>query len=133
MNNLEYPSRKTIERLSNDLNLKNTDAFTQDWECEVVDVEKISEYLLYYKTSSLNRNEKITLIRLILEAYNDYICLEKEEDLYGKEIENILNNDYSVHEDTIKYWACENEELENCFAITPFIRRIIVDKEKSIS
>ena len=81
MINLEYPSKKTIERLTNDLKLKSVDDFTQDWECEVVDVAKISEYLSYYKMSTLNRNEKITLIRLILEAYNDYICLEREEDL----------------------------------------------------
>lgn len=129
MINLEYPSKKTIESLTNDLKLKSVDDFTQDWECEVVDVAKISEYLSYYKMSTLNRNEKITLIRLILEAYNDYICLEREEDLYGKEIESILNSDYNTHEATIKYWSCESEELENCFAITPFVRRIISNRK----
>ena len=54
MINLEYPSKKTIERLTNDLKLKSVDDFTQDWECEVVDVAKISEYFSYYYISSLN-------------------------------------------------------------------------------
>lgn len=120
---LKYPSRKTISKLTEELKLKGADKHTQDWEYEVANVNQLQEYIDYYKTRQLNLNEKATLMRIILEAYNDYM-LDFSEDSYGEIIKVLLEDDYIIHEETIKYWACENDSLDNCFYITPFIRLI---------
>ena len=121
---LLYPSRETIRKLTKDLKLKGATQYTQDWECEVADVNQLSKYIDYYKKKQLTLNEKTTLMRIILESYNDYIGMNHQEDRYGEGIKAILENDYIIHEETIKFWSCENEDLEDCYAITLFIRSI---------
>ena len=75
MKKLLYPSQETIERLTTELNLKGTGEYTQDWEYEVADVNQLLNYIQFYKNGELNLNEKTTLMRIILEVYNDYVSL----------------------------------------------------------
>mgnify|MGYP006990302603 CR=1 FL=1 len=60
-------------------------------------------------------------MRIILEAYNEYITLENYEDTYRKSIELFLRKDYDIHKETIAYWSCGNEDLTDCFAISSFM------------
>lgn len=124
MNELKYPSKETIKRLTTELRLEGANKYTQDWEYEVANVNQLPDYINFYKNSKLNLNEKSTLMRIILEAYNDYIIQENHEDVYRKSIKEFLKKDYFIHKDTILYWSCENEDLDDCFAITPLIRQI---------
>ncbi|MBQ2887193.1 MAG: hypothetical protein IJE43_26065 [Alphaproteobacteria bacterium] len=121
---LKYPSQETIIRLTKELQLEGADDFTQDWECEVANVEQLQSYIEYYQKANLNVNEKATLMRIILEAYNDLVTLNTQECMYQNMIKQLLQYDYSIHERTIRYWSCEGEDLENCFAITAFIRSV---------
>lgn len=121
---LKYPSRETISKLTKELKLEAANEYTQDWESEVANVNQLPDYISYYKNKQLNNNEKATLMRIILEAYDDYTILYYSDDRYSDEIEEIIEADYSVHEETIKYWACEIPDFEGGFAITPFIRAI---------
>lgn len=121
---IKYPSKETIEKLTKELELTGADEFSQDWECEVANVDQLPEFIDFYTKNKLNKNEKSTLMRIILEAYNDLINNIKGEDSVGEIIENILINDSNIHEENIKYWACENDNLEDCFAITPLIRKV---------
>lgn len=125
MNELKYPSKDTIKRLTMELNLKGADEYTQDWEYEVANVNQLSDYIYLYKNGELNLNEKTTLMRIILEAYNEYITLENYEDTYRKSIELFLRKDYDIHKETIAYWSCGNEDLTDCFAISSFMRRLL--------
>lgn len=124
VNELRYPSKATIDRLTRDLNLEGADEFTQDWESAVSNVGHLSEYVNYYENAKLNVNEKTTLMRITLEAYNDYINLENKKDIFGDVIKNFLIRDFFIHRETIKYWSCDDEPLEDCFAITAFIREL---------
>ena len=63
-------------------------------------------------------------MRIILESYNDYIGMHYKKDEYGEIIKSFLEREYHIHQETIKHWSCENDNLENCYAITPFIRTI---------
>lgn len=123
---VKYPSKETIIRLTKELQLKGADEFTQDWEYEVANAEQLQSYIEYYQKEKLNVNEKATLMRIILEAYNDLVALNTQECRYRDIIKKLLESDYSIHEENIKYWSCEGEELENCFTITTFVRSIKV-------
>ena len=124
MKELKYPSKETIKRLTEELNLKGADKYTQDWECEVANVDQLSDYIKFYRNSELNLNEKSTLMRIILEAYNDYISFGNEEDLYGEFIKEILESEYYIHKESITYWSCGNEDLSDCFDISSFMRTL---------
>ena len=41
MNELKYPSKETIKRLTLELRLKDTDEYTQDWDYEVTNVNQL--------------------------------------------------------------------------------------------
>ena len=86
--------------------------------------KELRKKLKYYQKANLNVNEKATLMRIILEAYNDLVTLNTQECMYQNMIKQLLQYDYSIHERTIRYWSCEGEDLENCFAITAFIRSV---------
>ena len=124
MNELKYPSKETIKRLTTELRLEGADEYTQDWEYEVANVNQLLDYINFYRNSELNFNERATLMRIILEAYNDYINPENEEDVYRESIKDVLKKDYLIHRDTIMYWSCGNDDLADCFAISSFIRKI---------
>lgn len=123
---LKYASKETIIRLTNELHLEDVDEFTQDWECEVANIEQLHNYIEYYQKEKLNVNEKATLMRIILEAYNDFVTLNVQDSTYWNMIKQLLEYDYFIHEETIKYWSCEGEDLENCFTITVYVRSIKV-------
>lgn len=121
---LQYPSRETIYKLTKELGLEGATEYTQDWECEVANIAQLPKYINYYKTNKLNLNEKSTLMRIILESYNDYIGMSCKEDEYGETIKDLLESEYLIHQETVNHWGCENDDLEDCYAITPFIRTI---------
>lgn len=124
MSNLNYPTKESIERLVKDLNLVKGDSFTQEWECEAADVNRIEDFLSYYESAKLNSNEKVTLMRLILESYNDYVCEFGYNAVFACKLKRILENEKTFFKDVIEYWSCGDEELEDCFAITSFMREI---------
>lgn len=121
---IKYPSEETIHKLTKDLKLKGATRFTQDWEIEVAQMVQLQSYIEYYQKENLNLNEKATLMRIILVAYDDFCTMNLQEDVYGEVIKRILIQDYSSHEETIRYWLCIGQDLEDCFAITAFIRKI---------
>ena len=100
---LKYPSKETIKRLTKELQLEGADEFTQDWECEVANAEQLQSYIEYYQKEKLNVNEKATLMRIILEAYNDLVAFNVQECMYQNMIKHLLQHDYSIHEGTIQY------------------------------
>ena len=51
---LKYPSQETIIRLTKELQLEGADDFTQDWECEVANVEQLQSYIEYYHRTKLD-------------------------------------------------------------------------------
>jgi hypothetical protein len=59
-----YPTRGTIETLAKKLRLPLPDQFSQDWEYEVADSTKVSEWLNVYSSSELDVEEKCLLMKL---------------------------------------------------------------------
>lgn len=124
MSDLSYPMKQSIEKLAKDLNLTKGDGYTQEWECEAADANRIQDFLSYYGNTELNSNEKVTLMRLILESYNDYVYEFGYNSVFSNKLEQILLNEETLYGDIIAYWACGDDELEDCFAITSFMREL---------
>ena len=66
-------TREAIEKLSRELKLPEPDEFSQDWQYEVADLTRLEEFVMFYLNNKLNKNEKFTLMSLILESANDCV------------------------------------------------------------
>ncbi len=117
-----YGTNKAINALSKTLDIPFKD-FMQDWSYTEGNPEHIEQYITHYKLIA-DEDEQFVLMELIIQATED----QKRENLfekYSKTIKPILENNFKLHEYTIYYWACfDNENLEEAFKITPLMRKL---------
>ena len=119
-------TRGAVENLARHLNLPLPDPFSQDWEYEVANSNRVAEFLKAYGSIYLNSDEQSVLLKIIIASYNDAISEGAARPEDWELISRYLTQDRAIHEETIKYWALPEEvEIENCFPITPLIRKVI--------
>lgn len=122
----KYVDRETINSLIDKLDLPELDPFMQDWEYEVGNSTRIEEFVAYYENHSLTIKEKFALMIIIISSFDDYLSEGKaiQIEAFWRKIKKNLLTDHEIHIHTIAYWAIEEEELEDCFAVTPYIREV---------
>ncbi|WP_338552427.1 hypothetical protein [Paenibacillus sp. KS-LC4] len=124
----KYVTRSAVEGLVEKIKLPSPSEYTQDWEYEVADSNRVAEFLHAYENMDLNLEEKFALMIIIIESYNDAISENKTEKNIAALIKYHLTKDINIHINTIYYWAKLDEmDIENVFAITPFIREIAAE------
>ncbi len=118
-------TKDAIEYLNKNLSLPST-GIEQDWEIELADLNRIEEFVLFYRNSSLNEEEKRALMSLVIASYDDYLNEKHISNKnYENEIKELLKLDKPLFSELIDYWSLEGEsDPENYFKITPFIRNI---------
>ena len=118
-------TKEAIDSLIMKLNLPEKDEFSQDWEYEVSDSKRLEEFIEFYQKNELTKDEKFTLMIIILESCDEAILKDELSEKIWSEVEEILINDKEIHEKTIDYWSWyDNENIEDCFYITPLVRKI---------
>ncbi|SEK10908.1 hypothetical protein [Paenibacillus polymyxa] len=123
--NPEYVTKSAIEGLVQKIKLPAPDEFSQDWEYEVSDSSRITEFLYAYENIELNKDEKFALMIIIISSFNDAIVEGKTEKNWASLIRYHLLQDLSIHKNTIYYWSMlDEDDLENCHAVTSFMREI---------
>ncbi len=122
-----YGTRKAIDELAEELNLPNK-LTMQDWSYEVANPNEIDKYISHYG-STKDDDKKFVLMEIIIQATEE----QNTEELFQKyceAIKPILETYFKLHEFTIYYWSCfDNENLEDCWKITPLIRQIWEDNK----
>ena len=119
-----------INKICTDLGIPAGDRFTQDWAYELPEEYRNKEWLNKYITAYLNNNYSLKvkneLMTLALDVSNDLLSsgLSASDKVIVKVL-NVLLDNYQNHIDLINYWALDNEPLENCFLLTPEIRKLI--------
>jgi len=115
-------TRKAIDKLARKLNLPN-DLTMQDWSYTAGNPCEIEKYISLYGLTT-DEDEKFVLMELIIQATED----QETEELFAKywnKIKPILEKDFKIHEYTIYYWSCfDNENINECWKITTFVRQI---------
>lgn len=114
-------TNEAILKIAKELHLKYNSGM-QDWEWEIANPKHIEKYIEHYK-SLKDDDEKFTLMEIIIQALTD----QEEEELikYWKEVKEFLKANFGVHEYSIFYWSCfENENVEECWQITPQMRSL---------
>ncbi|AJS61495.1 hypothetical protein UB51_11315 [Paenibacillus sp. IHBB 10380] len=81
--------------------------------------------MTYYEIQLLNKDEKFGLMALIVSSYDDSLSKGNASDEVWNKIKHYLIKDFTIHQNTIFYWALVDEELEDCFFITPLLRDVL--------
>ncbi|MNI97357.1 hypothetical protein D3C81_1935320 [compost metagenome] len=68
---------------------------------------------------------------LIISCFDDYLSEGKGPGEIWNQIRYYLLQDYQIHINKIRYWSLEEEDdIENCFSITPLMREILEHMKK---
>ncbi|SFS54852.1 hypothetical protein [Paenibacillus sp. 453mf] len=107
MNSLHdfFITRKAIESLYNKLRLPELDENSQDWEFEAVNSSRVNEFISFYGTAALDRDEKFALMNLIISSIDDAITEGNYELKTWKNIKKHLIEDMNLHRGTIIFWS----------------------------
>lgn len=115
--------RNIIEHLSKELALPFTGS-EQDWELEMANINRIDEFISFYKKMNLPKESKYSIMSIILASYEDLLN-ESNIDKDGRwdEIKILLSVEKDLFKNLLEYWSvgCENE---NVFTITHLIREL---------
>ena len=117
--------KEIIKHLSKELSLPYI-GIEQDWDIEMADSNRITEFIKFYKESNLCDDKKVAVMALILSSYDDLL---NENNLViddrCNEIKSILESERVIFIDLINYWSLSNEvEEDNLFRITLLMRNI---------
>ncbi|MBP1967147.1 hypothetical protein [Paenibacillus aceris] len=120
-----FITRQAIESLTHKLSLPELGEYSQDWEYESADSSRVNEFVSFYESAELNPSEKFALMSLIISSFDDAVTEGKIEDGIWEKIKGHLISDIDLNRKTILYWSLVDEEIDNCFSCTPFMREII--------
>ncbi|MFT9820043.1 hypothetical protein [Lysinibacillus sp. NPDC056185] len=121
----KYVTKSAIDGLVKKVKLPAPDEFSQDWEYEVSDSSRITEFLYAYENIELNKDEKFALMIIIISSFNDAMVEGKAEENSVILIRYHLLQDNSIHKNTIYYWSMlDEDDLENWHAVPSFMREI---------
>ncbi|OXB13290.1 hypothetical protein [Flavobacterium reichenbachii] len=102
----------------------------QDWSYIIANSNEIEKYFTLYK-NILDEDEKFVLMEIMIQAIED----QDKEELFVKylnEVKHLLQEDFHIHESTIFYWSCfDNENIEDCWKISPFMR--VLSKSRNLA
>ena len=97
----------------------------QDWEIEVADPSRCSEFISGYESHSLNEDERFTLMWTILESF-ELLETNLDGSLDWQRVLFHLEADMEVHISTVWYWsALEAESPDPAWRIAPYMREIL--------
>ena len=127
-----FSTKEAIDKLSIQFNLPNTPEM-QDWEWEVADSKRITEFYYAYLSENLTDDEKLTLMETILQSIE-----ESEYNLETFEIWKLIlqtiENSWPLHLYSVWYWSnWENEDESDVWRITPYLRKIFLKHKEEFS
>lgn len=114
--------REDIDYLNKLLNLPAR-GDEQDWDIELADPARLSEFLATFKAYHLTLSAKKAFLALIIASY-DYLLRydPDDDDFYWTSIKRIMDPEKHEHTALLKYWAVEDSDEDDVFPVTPRIR-----------
>src|SRR5262249_46288428 len=123
-----WPTAAAIESLARRFGLPNSPGM-QDWPWEVADGGRVDEFLRVYEGVGLSDDERVALMEIILQSFEDLGQTIGLDPRWHRTLE-LLDRNIDLHAYSVWYWSdLENEDADEQWLITPFLRRIL-DKHR---
>lgn len=122
--------REAIEFINKRLLLPFS-GFEQDWDIEMADPARVSEFVEFYQkgseSASLSEEEKKALMALIIASYNDLLDSQSISDsTLWSQISALILRESDIFGPIISYWSLENDKTtEDHFKVTPLLRQLV--------
>lgn len=101
-----HPTREAIATLNRVLHLPATGR-EQDWNIELADPDRASEFAAYLENGELNDEEKLALMALILGALEDLAQREEVPAKLTDRVNRLLRSDKTLYKELIGGGASE--------------------------
>ena len=100
----------------------------QDWEWCAGDCQHTNDYIQFYNVYSTDMDDwqKYLLINMIVQGIEDLLDYSKDNayiNMLWSKTKEILIRDKLKN--VIIYWSCIGQELEECWLITPKMRKLL--------
>jgi hypothetical protein len=123
--------RTSIEKLTTLLALPATGQ-EQDWEAELADKNRVSEFLMTYEKVPLSTDDKFALMALMLASVDRHVEVNLRVPGEWRRIADILIEERELHQETISYWRCDDDDDPQAwFHLTPHIRALSTTSGRS--
>ncbi|MFB0773631.1 hypothetical protein [Proteus cibi] len=118
----------SINQLAMDLGLPEGDEYTQDWVYELPESYRtkkwLEKYIQAYSNDKYNTFEKNELMKLMLDIINDFLIKNSKKDDLIRKVLTLLSDNYQIHLQLVEHWSLDDDPLEDCFELTPAVRKI---------
>lgn len=98
----------------------------QDWDLELSDPARLSEFLGTFKAYQFSLSVRKAFLALIMASYDQLLQYDPDEDdFYWVSIKELLDSEKHEHMALLKYWSLEDSMYYNeddGFPVTPRIR-----------
>ena len=100
----------------------------QDWEICAGDFRRTGEYIDFYErhASEMSAYEKDLLVMMIVQGIEDHLNDADDQPeflrLWARTKEIIIRDNLRR---IAVYWSCIGEPLEDCWCITPYMRKLL--------
>lgn len=116
--------KEDIVHLNNLLNLP-VKGDEQDWDIELADPARLSEFLATFKAFHLTLSVKKAFLALIIASYDQLLQYDPDDDdFYWASIKGLMDAEKHEHIALLKYWSLEDSlyNEDDVFPVTPRIR-----------
>lgn len=97
-----------------------------DWDIEVSDINRIDEFLKYYKDNDLSLEERRVMVALVIASFDFYLIevSENGNKLWDSIIE-VMKDDILLFDGIREYWTMKHEVYEGGeFDVAKYLRRL---------
>ncbi len=120
--------QRALQHVQSVLGLPHGDQFTQDWVQELPEAYRsptwLGKYLAAFTHPSVRDEERRILMGLVLDVANDLHSAGSLLDSDWARAADELSRAPVLYEALVDYWCVKGEPLDDCFALTPLVRRI---------
>lgn len=107
----------------------NASGDEQDWDIELADYKRVTEFIEIVSSANLSLPERCAIVELILASYDDYIMNKGDDETVWNSIVRVLDAHFQLYIDTLNYWALTQEyDINNVFEITAKVRTYLASK-----
>lgn len=100
-----YPTINDRKRLAEEFQL-SFDVSMQDWEIEIANPQKLSEFISYFSGNTLSDGQRVSLAQIIFRSIEE-LLIERKTDLakeYWNNVFPLLHRHDRILEGVLDYW-----------------------------